>query len=491
MNIDSFPLLMIILPYILSFLGILFFKNKVSRVAATLTSIILLIMSVLLLNYTIANGSFIYNAGHFEAPWGIELSISAVEAVFAVLFSFIYAVVTWYSYDTVPKEIDRGRIKIYYFLTNILMGSLLGVIFTNDIFNAYVFIEIGTLASCGIIVIKNKKDNFISTIKYLILSSLGSGLFLMAIAFIFSITGNLNMSFINQEIVNNYSEYTNVILVSTALFTIGLGIKSALFPLHTWLPDGHSSAPTTSSALLSSLVIKAFFFLYVKVIYRTLGADIPEVRYIFNVLLILGCAGMLYGSILAIGQRELKRTIAYSTVAQMGYVFFGMGLGTTMGLVFAYYHVIAHAVAKSILFLSAGSMTIEGKTKYINQINGLGKKMPLEFFAFTLASMSMVGIPMLPGFVSKWNLASEVAMEGNYLLVAIVLISGLLNAFYYFPIIVRGFFMNSKEEITPGKKITPIYSINRAIPLLILSIGLVYAGVRSEIIINTFLSVFN
>ncbi len=489
MNIDSFPLLMVILPYVLGFLGILIFKNRVSKIVAGITSVILIVLSAFLLSYTLKNGSFIYNAGHFESPWGIELSIGPVEAVFSVLFSFVYGVVTWYSYDTIPREIDKGRVKIYYFLTNILIGSLLGVIFTNDIFNSYVFIEIGTLAACGIIVIKNKKDNFLATLKYLILSSLGSGLFLMGVAFIFSITGNLNMSFIHREILENHADYQNVILISTALFTIGLGIKSALFPLHTWLPDGHSTAPTTSSALLSALVIKAFFYLYVKIIYRTLGTDIPEVHYIFNVLLVLGCAGMIIGSILAIAQTELKRTIAYSTVAQMGYVFFGMGLGTTFGLAFAYYHIIAHALAKSILFLTAGSMNLELDTKYINRLNGLGKRMPVEFLAFTLAAMSMVGIPMLPGFVSKWNLASEAAWTKSYLLVAIILISGLLNAFYYFPIIVRGFFMKSNDiEINESKA---VYKLNRIAPLLLLSAGLIFAGVRSEKIINTFLSVFN
>ncbi|MDO5707922.1 MAG: proton-conducting transporter membrane subunit [Andreesenia angusta] len=487
MGINSFPLLMILISYILGFLGILFYKNNISRAISTITSIILVILSGFLLKYTISNGEFIYNAGHYTAPWGIELLIGNTEAVFAFLFSIIFFIVNWYSFDSLKKEIEYKRIKIYYFLTNILIGSLLGVIFTNDIFNSYVFIEIGTLASCGIIVIKNKRDNFLATLKYLVLSSLGSGLFLMGIAFLFSITGNLNMSAIHREVMNNHNTYTQVILVSTALFTIGLGIKSALFPVHTWLPDGHSSAPTTSSALLSGLVIKAFFYLYVKIIYRTLGVELLEVQYIFKVLLVLGSLGMIMGSILAITQSELKRTIAYSTIAQMGYVFFGMGLGNKIGLVFAYYHIIAHALAKSILFLSAGAIVNENGNKYINRVNGIGKRLPIELFAFTLASLSMVGIPMLPGFVSKWNLASEAAKTNSYFLVAIVLISGLLNAFYYFPIVVRAFFMDSEKEKSDTK---PLFNINRALPIILLSIGLVYVGINSEKIINIFLSGF-
>ncbi len=491
MNVDSFPLLMIIISYVLGFFGVLFGilrKNiRFSKFITLATSVIHLVLSLFVLKYTLTNGQFIYNAGHYEAPWGVELMIGNVEAIFGVLFAFVYFIVTWYSFETLKREISETRIGIYYFLTNILIGSLLGVVFTNDIFNSYVFIEIGTLAACGIIVIKNKKDNFLATIKYLVLSNLGSGLFLMGIAFMFSITGNLNMSFIHKEIAQNHASYTNVILVSTALFTIGLGIKSALFPVHTWLPDGHSSAPTTSSPLLSALVIKAFFYLYVKVLYRALGVDLPEVHYIFTVLLVLGCVGMIAGSLLAIVQGELKRTIAYSTVAQMGYIFFGLGLGTKTGLVFAFYHVIAHALAKSILFLSSGSMVNYTGSKMISSLSGIGRKMPVELLTFTLASMSMVGIPMLPGFVSKWNLATESAHMGNFLLVGIVLISGLLNAFYYFPIIVRGFFMVPDEE-AEGTTVDAVYSPHRIVPLLLLSAGLVYAGINSENIINAFLS---
>lgn len=493
MGINSFPLLMIIISYVLSFFIVLFGiiqkKNNVSKIISTVNSIILFILSISILKYILGNGKFIYNAGHYSAPWGIELFIGTAEGIFSLLFTFIYLIINIYSFDTLKKEINKKRISIYYFLSNILIGSLLGVIFTNDIFNSYVFIEIGTLSACGIIVIKNKKDNFLSTIKYLVLSNLGSGLFLMGIAFIFSITGNLNMSFIHEEIMKNHSTYTNVILVSTSLFTIGLGIKSALFPVHTWLPDGHSSAPTTSSALLSSLVIKAFFFLYVKVLYRTLGIDLPEVQYIFKVLLVLGCLGMIAGSVLAIAQEELKRTIAYSTVAQMGYIFFGLGLGNKIGLIYAFYHVIAHAIAKTILFLSSGSMTNEVDSKFINKLNGIGRKMPIELLTFTLAAMSMVGIPMLPGFVSKWNFATEAINKSNYFLMGIILISGLLNAFYYFPIIVRGFFMTPLEE-NENIKIDSIYNAYRIIPLIILSIGLIYVGVNSEKIINIFISGF-
>lgn len=484
--VNSFPLIMIVSSYIMAFLGILIYKNKFSKFITNASAAILLVMSLFVLRETLTNGAFSYNAGHFGPPWGIELYIGKIESIIAVLFTSIYLITVWFSLSNIDIEIDQFRVKLYYFLTNIMVGSLLGVVFTNDIFNAYVFIEIGTLASCGLIVVKNKKESFLATMKYLVFSNLGSGLFVMGIAFIYSITGNLNMSFIHEELVKSHSQYPNVILISTALFTIGMGIKSAMFPLHTWMPDGYSSAPATSGLLSSSLVIKAFFFLYVKIIYRVLGPEVPEVRYIFDVILILGCAGMIIGSALAIMQKQIKRRIAYSTVAQMGYLFFGIGLGTTAGLVLALYHIIAHAVAKAILFISSGSMSIGADSKYIKDLKGIGKFMPIELLSFTLAALSMVGIPILPGFVSKWNLSMLTIDSGNYVLLGVVIVSGLLNTLYYFPIIIRGFFEDaeSPEKLSSIKK----FDFNRTVPLILLSIGLIFAGAYSNEIIEIFSS---
>lgn len=483
MKTDSFPLLIILLFYLSAFMTILLYRNKAAKNIAMASSALGLILSFFVMMETLRSGSFIYNAGHFEAPWGIELYIGRIEGIIGFALSAVYLLISWSSLYSIDAEVEESRVKLYYFLCNILIGSVMGVIFTNDIFNAFVFVEVGTLASCGIIVVKNKKENYLATLKYLILSSLGSGLFLMGASFIYSITGNLNLSYINAELAKVSGEYPTVILIATGLFTVGLGIKSAMFPLHTWLPDGHSSAPTSSSALLSAIVLKGFVLLYIKILYRGIGVDSMEIELVFEILLVLGSAGMIIGSLMAVAQRELKRMIAYSTVAQMGYIFFGIGLATEAGLAFAIYHIIAHAFAKSILFISGGNMVKKAKSKYISDLNGIGKEMPLTMGVFTIAALSMVGIPILPGFVSKWNLALETIELGRYVLLAVVLVSGLLNALYYFPVIIGGYFRDKDSgELDYSRRL----SLKERMPLYIMTIGMIYAGVASDEIIELF-----
>lgn len=318
----------------------------------------------------------------------------------------------------------------------------------------------------------------------MVLSSLGSGLVLMAIAFLYSITGNLNMDFMHSELIKNWMDYERIILLSIGLFTIGLGVKGAMFPLHVWLPDAHSSAPTSSSAMLSSVVVKAFVLLFIKIIYRIFGTDIISNIPVLDLILILSSIGMIMGSIFAIFQKDLKRVIAYSSVAQMGYVFFGIGLGNELGLAISLFHIIGHAFTKSALFLSVGSM-IEKTGKNISDLKGIGKEMPITLALFTLGSLSMVGIPILPGFLSKWNFAIASIQSGRLYLLTIILASSLLNGVYYFPIVINGYFgeENLKGKVYMSKEKT----IKEIIPIIMLMGMMVCVGIFSNYIIKILL----
>ncbi|MTI65971.1 MAG: monovalent cation/H+ antiporter subunit D family protein [Firmicutes bacterium] len=478
----SLPLITILLLFISSFVFPLIKKKNIAKLISLLTMGLSTVFSIMTLFYVKMNGEFIFRVGHFDAPWGIELKIGILESVMAILFTLITALIIWYSIYSIDKEIKEKRIPYYYLLINLLIGSLLGIVYSNDLFNCFVFIEISTLTSCGIIVIKDTKDNIKATLKYLILSCLGSGLFLMAIAFIYSITGNLNMDFVHKELIDVFSNYRNTVMISMALFTVGLGVKSAMFPLHTWLPDAHSNAPSTSSAILSALVLKGFVFLLIKVLYRVYGLEIINEFIVMDMLLVLGSLGMLIGSILAIAQDNIKRVIAYSSIAQMGYIFFGIGLGTKYGLTMAFFHILGHAFTKSSLFLSVGSMIEQTGKKKLNDLLGVGKEMPVTLGIFTIGALSMVGIPILPGFISKWYLSLASIDAGKEIFLVVILISSLLNAKYYLPIVVNGFF---GEENLKGKvfmaKNKPIKEL---LPVLILTIGMIFIGLFSKVIIE-------
>lgn len=481
MPIDSFPLISVLLLFITATLMPLIKKEKVSQVVTLASFVVSFIMFVITLNYVISRGGYYYRVGHFSSPIGIEFYVGVVECIMGILFTFVGIMILWYSIYNIHHDVSKDKINLYYLLVNILVGSLLGIVFSNDIFNVFVFIEIGNLASCGIVVIKDKKENIKAGIKYLIMSCLGSGLVLMGIAFLYSITGHLNMTYMHEVLVQNYMDYSKIVTIVLGLFTVGLGVKSAMFPLHTWLPDAHSNAPTSSSALLSSLVLKGYVWFLVKVIYRIFGKEIIVNFPILNVILLLGSLGMILGSVFAIYQKSIKRVIAYSTVAQMGYIFFAIGLGE-QGLPIAIFHIIGHAVTKAALFLCAGSIIQSSGFKSLEELRGIGKEMPYTVGLFFIASLSMIGIPVLPGFVSKWYLALASIEANRIMLIGVILISSLLNAMYYFPIAINGFFgeENLMNKINKGKE----KPFKQLLPIIVLVLAMIFIGVKSRDIIN-------
>ena len=480
--IESLPLISILILFITSFIMPLIKNKGIIKALSLISLIVVFLLSFIVFNFVNNNGAYVYNVGHFGGPIGIEFYVGNIEVLLATVFSFVAVMIGWFSIYSIDKDIKESRMSFYYLLVNILIASLLGLLYTNDIFNAFVFVEIGTIASCGIIVVKDKKENIKATLKYLIMSSLGSGLLLMAIAFMYSITGQLNLTYMHETLMQVYTNYPDAILIALGLFTIGLGVKSAMFPLHSWLPDAHSSAPTTSSAILSSIVLKGYVYLLIKIFYRVFGLEIINEFPVLRIVMILGGAGMVLGSILAIFQKELKRVIAYSSVAQMGYIFFGIGIGTQLGFTIAIYHMIGHAVTKSALFLLSGAVIHNSGYKNIEDLKGIGKEMPVALFLFLMAALSMVGIPVLPGFISKWYLALASIESGNLLLILIIVASSLLNAVYYLPIVINGFFgeENLKDKVYKSKAM----ELKTILPVIMLIIAMVYVGIASKGIIS-------
>ncbi len=481
--IKTFPVVIIFILLFSAFTLPLLKKRKHVFTLSLVSVGITFLISILMLYFMKDTGHYYISVGPYEAPFGIMFSIGYIEVLMSMLFTGVMLMIIWYSVFTVPKEIKPKFIKVYYVLINVLLAALLGVVYTNDLFNGYVFIELSTLASCGIVIIKLNKETLKATFKYLVMSVLGSGLLLMGIAFLYSVTGHLNMICIHDALMQ-VQDKDRIIMISLSLILVGLGVKGAMFPLHTWLPDAHGNAMSTSSAILSALVLKAPVVFLINIIYTVYGLEIVRDTAIFKILIYLGIAGMILGSFYAIYQKELKRVIAYSTVAQMGYIFFGIGLGTEFGLRVALFHIFAHALTKAMIFLCVGSMIEQTGYKYMDQFRGIGKEMPITLFAFTLGAFSMVGIPISPGFISKWYFSIASIRADHYIYLIFILGSGLLNAIYYFPIAIDGYFgiSNVKNKVYRSKN----KPLKEVMPLGLLAFMMILISLYSHALLEFF-----
>lgn len=310
-----------------------------------------------------ANTSYVYYMGHFPAPWGNEIRIGITEAMTAVLFSLIVFLIILGGGKYVHDEIEGSKQNYFYLLTCLLLGSLLALIYTNDIFTAYVFLEINTIATCGLVALRHTGRAVSSAIQYMTVSLLGSGLVLIGITLLYTMTGHLLMSNIKESIAEIVAggDYAIPVTVVIGLITIGLAIKSGLYPFHMWIPDVYSTSAPTSSALLSGLASKGYIILLIKIYYRVLGVNSIVSGRVLNVIFVLGIIAIIMGSLHAMREGDIRRMSAYSSVSHIGYIFMCIGMGTDAGMTAAVFHLYTHAMTKAMLFLSvAGVADVSG-----------------------------------------------------------------------------------------------------------------------------------
>jgi multicomponent Na+:H+ antiporter subunit D len=386
------------------------------------------------------DGPFFYQMGNWPPPWGIELHVDYLAAFTALTMTGVSLLILLYATKDLLHELKPHLLGWYYTLYLLLIASMVGMALTNDIFNLFVFVEICAIAACGIISIKTSRECLEASFKYLVLSALGSGCLLLAIALLYMVTGHLNFTFIAQALPEAMRLYPNNILAALALLLVGMGVKAALFPLHVWLPDAHSSAPSPSSAVLSGLVIKIYAVALLKLLYQVFPASVFETTPILTILLWMSSLAIIAGSMFAIVQDDIKKMLAYSSVAQIGYVFMGFAIVDPSALTGGILHVFNHAMMKAMLFLAAGAFIYCTGVRRLSDLKGIGHTMPIPTAAFTIGALAMVGIPLTNGFISKWYLVLGALHGGQPVYAAVILLSSLLNGVYYLPIIVNAFF---------------------------------------------------
>lgn len=444
------PILLILMYFVAAFLIPLL--NRIKKFPANTFALSItgigLILAILSLFNVAQNGGYSYFPGGWTSTTGIEIVIDWVTVFLHLTINLISLLILVYCREDLVREIKEGTDSWYYTVFFLMMAALNGLVMAFDLFNIFVFTEIGTLTACALVAIKPKRLCVEAALKYLVLSTLGSGMILLGISLIYMVTGHLNFGEVASALPGAYELYPMNILVALSLFVIGFGIKSALFPLHIWLPDAHSSAPTPSSAMLSGLVVKAYIIVIGRIVFQMFGTDLFVQIPIPEVILLFATFGIFAGSLMAISQTDIKRMLAYSSVAQVCYIFLGIALVTSRGIEGGLLHVFNHAVMKSLLFLSAGAVIYRTGIRKIEDLGGVGYKMPITMLAFSVGALSMVGLPGFSGFISKLYLAFGALDAGKPFYVAVILISSLLNGVYYLPIVVRAFFGQHRQKFS-------------------------------------------
>jgi len=369
-----------------------------------------------------------YHMGGWTAPIGINLVLDGTSK----LMLAVIAVVTFSVVLYCPTYMTRftGKRK-FYSLFLMMIAGMNGVVLTGDLFNLFVFLEIASIASYALVAFGCERDELEASFRYLVLGSVASYFLLFGIALLYAKLGTVNMAHLSQKIaevgglaggdVVAAGKASPLLVFATVLFICGLGLKAALVPFHAWLPDAHPSAPTPISAMLSGLLIKAIgVYALARVLFSVIG--VHEGGAVSTVLMGLGAVSMILGVLLAVAQWDYKRLLAYHSISQIGYVVLGIGLATPLGVAAGLFHLLNHAVFKSLLFLNAGAVEYRTGTRELGEMGGLNKKMPVTGATSFLASMSIAGIPPFNGFFSKLLIIVACFQAGRwgYALIAVV-----------------------------------------------------------------------
>ncbi len=437
--IHNIPFFAVSLSLVCSMIAVFVDNSKVSYVIHLCLVFFVGCMSFVLLLHTVGlEEIFTFHMGSVGAPWGNELMAGPLEALMATMFSIIFFLVYFGNSDFIFKDIPKEKQHYYFVMLNALFGSTAAIIYTNDIFTAYIFIEINTIATCTLVMLKGDGKSMVGTLHYLVVSLAGSGLFLLGVCILYSITGHLLFQDLRFAIADlmQHGDYQFPFLVVTAVMIIGIAIRTALFPFHSWLTEFSPVSSPALSSILASVVVKSYIIFMIKIIISVFGVELMHNLEITNILLVFGLSGMFFGSLQAMKERRMKRMLSYSTVAQIGYIYMGLGIGSVVGITAACFHIIAHAFGKTMLYLCCGRFMEEsGKKDDIFAMRGVALDNPIAGFGYTLGGLSMIGIPMMAGFTSKFYFASAAIYDPFRTIMVLVGlgVSMILNALYFLP----------------------------------------------------------
>jgi len=448
--------------------------ERVARWIALTASVLTFLISALVLQQVAQGGTIVYSLGGWPAPLGIEYRIDALNAWLLFIVSALGALVLFAAPASIGKEIRAERRPFFYVAYLLCLSGLLGIAATGDIFNVFVFLEISALASYTLIALGDHRRALRASFQYLIIGSIGATFILIGIGLMYAMTGTLNMQDLAQRLPAAAESRT--VLTGFIFFIVGVCLKLALFPLHMWLPNAYTHAPSVVTAFLAATATKVMVYLLIRVVYTVFGVAFSfSVIPLQAILLGLSLAAIFVASTTAIFQRDVKRIFAWSSVAQIGYMVLGIGIGTEAGLVATLLHLFNHALMKGALFLALAVVVFRVGGVRLSDVAGLGKRMPWTMAAIVIGGLSLIGVPLTAGFVSKWYLVSASLQEGQWWLALLVLLGSLLSVVYVWRVIEAAYFQPPRDGAIAAA------SPGLVVPLWILAAANIYFGIDTRL----------
>ena len=493
MHIDIFPswllthgpAFIMALPLIMAAIIAMIRSEKLAWIISLIVTLICFITVIAMAMNNFAHGALIYPLGGWAPPHGIALVIDALSAPILVLISFMAVMTMLYICPANQAEVEPKKRAPFLAAFLLAMAGLLGMVITGDAFNVFVFLEVSSIATYTLVAMGASRDRraLTAAYNYLILGSIGATFFVIGIGFLYMETGTLNMADM-ARLLSDMQGGSKVSKVAFGFIVVGLGLKLAMFPLHMWLPGAYAYAPSAVTAFLASTATKAALYLLLRFMFIVFDPSFDYVASILTYMLVaVAVIGMLFASLQAIFQTDARRVLAFSSIAQVGYMLLGIGIATAAGLSASYLHLINHAIIKGGLFFALGAMWYRFGISHTADFRGLSQTMPWTMAAFTILGFSLIGVPFTAGFLSKYQLASAAAQSGWLWAVAVIMLSSILALFYVGRILLIAYFQDPPviNGAAVKKNEAPLMML---IPMWGLALLSIYIGLGGEFVVD-------
>ena len=474
------PALQVVVPLLSAPLVVLARRGSLPFVLATAAAWCAFAVSIALWIEVDRGEILSYAIGSWPPPWGIEYRVDKLSALVLLLVSGMAAVVLPYSRRSIEAEIPREQHYLFYALFSLCLAGLLGITITGDAFNVFVFLEISSLSTYVLIALGRDRRALVASYQYLVMGTIGATFFVIGVGLLYLMTGTLNLPDMAERLGD--VQHTRPVVVALAFITVGISLKVALFPLHHWLPNAYTHAPSAVTAFLAGTATKVSLYVLVRFYYSVFGES-PYFRSLplLEILVVLSLAAMFVASTIAIFQQDFKKLLAYSSIAQIGYITLGLSFDSVTGLTASLVHLVNHAVTKCGLFLLLGGAVIAVGGATLARLAGLGRTMPITSFAIVIGGLGLIGVPGTAGFVSKWYLVLAALEKGQWWLVFAVLLSSLLAVAYVWRFVEVAYF-RAPPDGAPARRES---SLSLLMPALLMIAASIYFGLDTSLTVGS------